>query len=53
MHEAHGFENLMASRLDCCGRCETFEDAENTKLGRHVDEHSAKELEMFLPLMSL
>ena len=36
-HETHRFENLEASRLDCCGRCEIEEDTENTKLGRHVD----------------
>ena len=27
----------MASRLDCCGRCEVEENPENTELGRHVD----------------
>ena len=31
-HEAHRFENLVASRLDCCGRCEIEEDTENTEL---------------------
>ena len=30
----------MASRFDCCGRCETEEDTENTKLGRHVDAYT-------------
>ena len=39
-HEAHRFENLVASRLDCCGRCEIEEDTENTKLGRHVDAYT-------------
>ena len=44
----------MASRLDCCARCESEEDTENTKLGRHVDAYTnAKEREIFLPLMSL
>ena len=32
--------NLVASRLDCCGRCEIEVDAENTKLGRHVDAYT-------------
>ena len=36
-HEAHGFEKLVASRLDCCGRCEIEEDTEKTIFGRHVD----------------
>ena len=40
MNEAHRFENLVASRLDCCGRCEIEEDTENTKLGRHVDTYT-------------
>ena len=31
---------IVASRLDCCGRCEIEEDTENTKLGRHVDAHT-------------
>ena len=46
---------LLASRLDCCGRCETEEDTENTKNLADMLRHtpSAKELEMFLPLMSL
>ena len=39
-HEAHRFENLVASRLDCCGRCEIEEDTENTELGRHVDAYT-------------
>ena len=39
-HEAHRFENLVASRFDCCGRCEIEEDTENTKLGRHVDAYT-------------
>ena len=30
----------MASRLDCCGRCEIEEDTENTELGRHVDAYT-------------
>ena len=38
--EAHRFENIVASRLDCCGRCEIEEDTENTKLGRHVDTYT-------------
>ena len=36
-HHAHRFENLVVSRLDCCGRCEIEESTENTELGRHVD----------------
>ena len=36
----HRFENLVASRLDACGRCEIEEDTENTKLGRHVDAYT-------------
>ena len=39
-HEAHRFENLVASRLDCCERCEIEEDTEKTELGRHVDAHT-------------
>ena len=30
-HETHRFENLVASRLDCCGRCESEEDTEKHK----------------------
>ena len=30
----------VASRLDCCGRCEIEEDTENTELGRHVDAYT-------------
>ena len=30
----------MASRLDCCVRCEIEEDTENTELGRHVDAYT-------------
>ena len=33
-------DSRMASRLDCCGRCEIEEDTENTKLGRHVDTYT-------------
>ena len=44
----HRFENLVASRLNCCGRCEIEEDTKNSKIGRHVDG-----LEVFLPLMGL
>ena len=32
--------NLVASRLDCCGRCEIEEDTENTELGRHVEGYT-------------
>ena len=38
--EAHRFKNLVASRHDCCGRCEIEEDTENTELGRHVDAYT-------------
>ena len=30
----------MTSRLDCCRRCESEEDTENTKLDRHVDAYT-------------
>ena len=30
----------MASRLDCCGRCESEENTKNTQLGRHVDAYT-------------
>ena len=30
----------MVSRIDCCGRCESEEDTDNTKLGKHVDAHT-------------
>ena len=30
----------VASRLDCCVRCEIEEDTENTELGRHVDAYT-------------
>ena len=33
-------KNLVASRLDCCGRCEIEEDTENTELGRHVEGYT-------------
>ena len=33
-------ENLVASRLDRCGRCEIEEDTANTELGRHVDAYT-------------
>ena len=36
-YEAHRFENLVTSRLDCCDRCDIEEDSENTDLDRHVD----------------
>ena len=39
-HEAHRFENLVASRLDCCGKCENEEDTQNTELCRHVDAYT-------------
>ena len=39
-HEAHRFENLVASKLDCCGRCEIEEGTENTELGTHVDAYT-------------
>ena len=44
--EAHRFENIVASRLDCCWRCEIEEDTEDTEIGRH----GAKNLEVSLPL---
>ena len=51
-HEAHRFENIVASRLDFCGRCESEEDTENTKLADMLTyTPSAKELEVFLPLI--
>ena len=31
---------FVASRLDCCGRCEIEEDTENTKFVRHVDAYT-------------
>ena len=43
------FENLVASRLDCCGRCEIEEDTED--MLTHTT--SAKELEVCRPLMGL
>ena len=39
-YEAHRFENLVASRLDCCRTCEIEEDTANTELGRHVDAYT-------------
>ena len=54
-HEAHRFENLLASRLDCCGRCEIEEDTKDTQFGRHADAYTRceGELEVLLPLMGL
>ena len=54
-HETHRFENLVSSRLDCCERYEIEEDTENTKTWQTCRRNtpSAKELEAFLPLMSL
>ena len=39
-YEWHRFENLVASRLDCCGRCDIEEDIANTELGGHVDAYT-------------
>ena len=39
-HEVHRFEHLVASRLDCCGRCEIEEDTANTEFGGHVDAYT-------------
>ena len=39
-YESHRFENLAASRLDCCGRCDIEEDIANTELGGHVDANT-------------
>ena len=30
----------MASRLDCCGRCEIEEDTKDTIFGRYVDAYT-------------
>ena len=32
--------NFVASRLDCCGRCEIEEDTTNTEFGGHVDAYT-------------
>ena len=52
--EAHRFENLVASRLDCCGRCGLKKIPRTQNLADMLTHTpSAKELEVFLPLMGL
>ena len=39
-HEAHRLSGLVASKLDCSGRCETEKDPERADFGGHVDAHT-------------
>ena len=39
-YEAIRFENLVASSLDCCGKCEIEQDTEDTKFCWYVDEYT-------------
>ena len=42
-HEAHRLWSLVASRLDCSGRCETEEDPKSAESGGHVDAYTGCE----------